>query len=480
MSEGFDLNQGFLLGEWTVLPARGLLLRDGQEERPEPLVFALLLELARRDGDLATKDDLVDALWDGRAIGDTPITRAVYELRKHLGDRERPHRYVETLKRRGYRLLEPVRPLTAGSPTPGPVTAQPPSRRSPSFRRGLTVVTMLAFAAAVVWRNDRLDERECTTIAVAPFTNPSAAPDDAYLSYGFREELVKTLLSVPGLCVVAADSSNAYVEGLPLAERVWLDAVLSGGVQRVGRNLKVTYELVDADGGAVLGSDSLTGPLDELFDLQSRLAASVRTLMLPENDAILMSATRPANFDAYEDYLRGLYAFERRGYADNFALAVTLFEQTIAADPAFGPAYLKLAMAAALAPVYVQADAEVSYGRAMRIVREGIAADASIEAASGAVFGYVAHQRKQWAAAELAYERATSARIVDANAYNWYSRLLASVGRLDAALEQALIAWRMDPDNAVINSRVALTYAWLGETGQALEFFERAERLPWR
>ena len=477
MGEKLDLEKGFRLGDWTVLPARGLLLQEGQEERPEPLVFGLLLELARRDGDVVSKDELVDALWEGRATGDSPITRAVYQLRKHLGDRDRPHRYVETLKRRGYRLLQPVQPLAAGTAPSLSADPERQPRRSSPFLRGLTIVLIAAFAAAIVWRNDQIIERDCTTIAVEPFVKASASAADAYLTYGFRAELVRTLLSVPGLCVVAADSASAYVDDLPLTERVWLDAVLTGGVQRAGDDLKVTYELVDADSGAVLGSDSLMGPVDELFDLQRRLADSVRTLVLPNNDAVLMSSTRPANFDAYEDYLRGLYAFERRGNPGNFALAVSLFESTIAADPAFGPAYLKLAMAAALAPVYVQADEELSYTRAVSLVREGIAADASIESASGAVFGYVAHQRKDWAAAELAFERATSARIVDANAFNWYSRFLASVGRLDGSLEQALTAWRMDPDNAVINSRVALSYAWLGESEQALEFFQRAERL---
>ena len=476
MPDEQELNKGFRLGEWTVLPSRGVLRRDEQEERPEPLVFGLLIELAKRDGDLVTKDELVDALWDGRPIGDTPITRAVYELRKHLDDRERPYRYVETLKRRGYRLMQAVEPLVEEAP-PIEETVAAPRRQSSPFLRGVVILIFLAFAGLIVWYNDGRKIDDCTAIEVEPFESYGSSADQRWLAYGFREELLKTLLTVPELCVVAAQSDADRAMLLPLSDRPRLDAVLSGGVQNVGGSLKVSYELVDADSGDVLATGSETGELSDLFDLQVAIAESVRQDLLPASAAVLMSATRPADFDAYQDYLRGLYAFERRGTDDNFERAIAYFESTIERDPAFGPAYVQLAMAIALAPVYGDAPADVSFERAIAVVEEGIAVDASIEPGAGAVFGYIFHQRKQWAEAELAFERAISARVLNANAFAWYSRMLASVGRLDASLEQAIAAWQLDPDNAVLNSRLALAYAWVGETGRASEFFERSEEL---
>lgn len=475
VSDQIDLSKGFRLGDWAVLPTRGVLRSGDREERPEPLVFEFLIELAKRDGDLVTKEELIDALWDGRPIGDTPITRAVYQLRKHLDDGE--HTYIETLKRRGYRLAKKVEPLAVEGKGVGEAASVKRTRRSSPVLRGLTIVLIVAFTATIVWRNQQRIARDCTSIAVEPFANYSADSAEAYLSYGFREELIKTLHSAPGLCVAMSDPEVARATFLPLTERLWLDAVLTGGVQRMGDTLKINYELVDVGSGDVVASDSVTGKLDELFDLQVDVAESVRDDLLPDAESTLITATRPRDFDAYQDYLRGLYAFERRGYDDNFERARRYFENTIEQDPAFGPAYLQLATAAVLAPVYVSEKAEPSFEKAIAIVRQGVAADDSIESAAGAVFGYIFHQRKEWTEAEIAYVRATTARVVDPNAFSWYSRLLASVGRLDAALEQALIAWRMDPDNAVINSRVALTYAWLGETAQAAEFFERSEQL---
>ena len=101
-----DLFEGFTLGEWQVLPGHGVLRRGDQQERPEPKVFAVLISLACRDGNLVTRDDLVNDVWDGRPTTDEPINRCLSQLRGHLDDRHRPHQYVETLQRRGYRLHE--------------------------------------------------------------------------------------------------------------------------------------------------------------------------------------------------------------------------------------------------------------------------------------------------------------------------------------------------------------------------------------
>jgi DNA-binding winged helix-turn-helix (wHTH) protein len=90
-----ELDKGFRIGEWDVFPARGELRRGEQIEKPEPKVLAVLLSLAMRDGDVVTKDQLVDEVWDGRATADDPIIRCIFQLRGHLNDRERPYRYVK-------------------------------------------------------------------------------------------------------------------------------------------------------------------------------------------------------------------------------------------------------------------------------------------------------------------------------------------------------------------------------------------------
>jgi tetratricopeptide (TPR) repeat protein len=117
------------------------------------------------------------------------------------------------------------------------------------------------------------------------------------------------------------------------------------------------------------------------------------------------------------------------------------------------------------------------HGRALEIVERGIIADGSLAASAGAVEGFVYHKRKEWQEAEAAYRRATTADVVDSNAFNWYSLMLSGVGRLEDSLEQVLIAQKIDPSSTVINARLGMVYTWLGDSEKAAEFFDRASLL---
>ena len=133
-----ELNAGFTFGDWEVLPTRCVLRRGEDEVRPAPKVWDLLMALARRDGDLATKDELIEEVWGGRIFGDEPIQQAVKLLRKDLGD-AKPFTYVETIPKVGYRLMKPIVPHAPAAPEAvSPADAVQPApdlSRVPSVRR---------------------------------------------------------------------------------------------------------------------------------------------------------------------------------------------------------------------------------------------------------------------------------------------------------------------------------------------------------
>ena len=202
-----ELRQGFRLGDWEVLPLRGVLRKDGREEKPEPRVFGVLLALARRDGDLVTRDELVDELWDGRPTSDEPINRCLSQLRRHLGDKSRPHRYVETLTRRGYRLVEPVE-LLEHPDSPEPETAPSPADEAPAARwkpvaAGLVIV-LLAWVVWTLWPPGAF-----SSIGVLPFENTSQDPANNYLVAGFKDELVNTLHNIADFTVKSSRLGHA-------------------------------------------------------------------------------------------------------------------------------------------------------------------------------------------------------------------------------------------------------------------------------
>ena len=467
-----ELRLGFRVGDWEVLPLRGVLRRGGHEEKPEPRVFGVLIALAKRDGDLVTRDELIDELWDGRATSDEPINRCLSQLRGHLGDKSRPHRYVETLTRRGYRLLQPVELLEPSGqdapPTPAANTAAPAARWKPIA--AALFVAVLAWLAWVLW-----PPGDFRSIGVMPFENASQDSANDYLVAGFKDELVNTLHNIPDFTVKSSRVVHTGEEVTSIASSLGVDAVLSGRVHRNGDELQIFYTVEDGRNGDVVATAEIEGPVSEIFQLQEDLARMVRRDLFGQSSQQLISGTRPANFGAYDRYMRGLYAFDKRqGSGNSLEEAIELFQETIRLDKNFGPAYLMLATAYVLLPTYRDAPADEMSRAAIATVEEGVAVDPGIGDASNAIFGFVYHQQMQWLKSEEAYRAATSSEVVDPNAFNWYSRMLASVGRLDDSLAQALLALELDPTSAVINSRVALAYLWLGDTRKAEEFFERA------
>jgi len=465
-----ELRRGFTIGDWEVLPGQGVLRCGDQEERPEPMVFEVLMVLAARDGELVTRDELIDRIWGGRATTDEPINRCLSQLRGHLGDRERPYRYIETLTRRGYRLNQKVRLHEPEAPHAGEVKKAERARNQGRLWMLVGVVVVTVLIAVLGGKGVR-------SVAVLPFDNLSGNEEDIHLVFGFKEELVQTLHVIPDLAVVSGKVAYPGLEVAEIAEILDVDAVLFGSVQREGDVLKISYHIADRRSGLDLSAGNITGKKEGIFGLQERLAQMVRNDLLGESPQQLISASRPASFEAYDRYMRGIYAFERRTLSTNLEDAIELFEDTIRLDPQFGPAFLSLATAYALLPDYRDAPLDATHRQAIDIVERGVAVDDSIRDAASAVFGFVYHKQRKWAEAERAYERAIDGRVVDSNAFNWYARMLAGVGRREDALEQALAAQRIDPSSAVINSLVATLYAWLDNTEQAAEFHERSKKL---
>lgn len=469
-----ELQKGFMLGDWEVLPGRRILRRGRQVEQPEPKVFDVLMVLAARNGETVSRDELNELVWGGRAQGDEPINRCVSLLRRHLGDRRqednRNYHYVQVLTRVGYRLAVPVQ-LSA----PG----EQPAARSWVVRRGMPVKAVLLAAAlvAVGVAVVMLPPVAPRSIAVLPFDNPGGDPAQDYWVIGIRDEMVRTLSGLPELVVKPARISYPDLEVSEIASQFDAEAVLFGTVQRQVNTIKISYNIVDGSTGSIIASNSVAGAFRNLFALQERVASMVRNDLLGESPQELMATSRPANFEAFDRYMLGLYVFDRRAEATNLEQSMELFEETIRLDPRFGPAYLSLAMAYALLPDHRGAPLEASLQQAMEWTEKGMAVDPNIRDAAYTVFGFVYTKQRQWSHAEAAFERAINASVVDSTAYNWYARMLATVGRPRDALAQALAARRLDPSSAVINSLVASLYTILGDTDHAAEAYARLKTL---
>ena len=479
MRTNAELNRGFNLGDWEVLPAQRILRRGDRVERPEPMVFDVLLALARRSGDLVTKDELIEEVWQGRAFSDEVIQQKISQLRSHLDDKK-PYQYIGTLPRKGYQLLKPVE-LQA---LPESEELPPGPSGTSSNRRwtGVAFAVVIGFLL-VMWlsRSDigrpLVDERPAScSLAVLPIENLSGDPTNLYIAEGIKNTLAQRLNELPGCTIKIARTVYDVDDWPDIARELGVASLLHGTVQLQNGVLKINYFIILGRDGSQVASGEVTGALTELFALQERLARAVRTELAP-NDAPELISKRAPDSVAYNSYMRGMYQLQHRFEGRNLEDALDLFRESIRLDDSYGPAYLGLATAYALLPDYRDADLETNHRLAIETIEQGMARDASILDPAGAIYGYVYYQQKRWKEAEENFRRAVSAPVVDWNAFNHYSMMLAATGRFAEARDVALRAEALDPGNGVINSRIAMVYTWLRNTAKAFEYFERANNL---
>ena len=472
----------YLINGWRVFPESGQIERDGQSARLEPKVMGVLLCLIERRGEVVSKDVLVDKVWGGRAVSDIVITRCVSVLRSNLGDNPRSPSCIETLPKRGYRLIAEVSEV----PTP---SGEASEKSTTVFSRRRILLASIAIVGAILALNRFYfsapaapDTVAARSIAVLPFVNMSG-PDQQYLCDGISEQLIFTLSQVPELEIAARTSSfsfrNSEADVRSIGRELSVALIVEGSVRRAGDTVRVTAQLVDSESGYQVWAGSFDGAIEDTFDLQERISQEVAAAVVdnPSRGSYeRVSYSRPKSFAAYDKFLIGRFVLNQRR-EDSLKQAVTLFDESIALDPSFGPSYLGLAYAYALLPSYQPVDARATYDKALGTLDRGIAADNNIASVGAGVRGFVQMKRGNWLAAEKQFQHALESRYVEATSYLWYSQLLATVGRLDDSLALAVRGREIDPLSPVANSRLAIASLWAGDNIGARRYFDIAATL---
>ncbi len=334
--------------------------------------------------------------------------------------------------------------------------------------RWLAVVVVLGFpvALALSWAFDvhpatsapdpppavppPLDDRPERSVAVLPFVNMSADPDNEFFSDGLSEELLNVLTKVPGLYVSARTSSFAFKGAATdvryVAERLGVRTVVEGSVRRAGDRVRITAQVIDAERGFHLWSDSYDRKLQDIFAIQAEIARNIA-------DALEVRLSDPAeralrevlthDVRAYELYLRGRHQFHELTRTALRA-ACELFRRAIAQDPTFAPAYAGLSDALTFLYVWIDHDdalleeAEQAAARALEI--------APNRAESHTATAWVLSLRRRFAEANRHFEQAIARDPSLYEAWYLYGRSRFAEGRLEEAAELMARAHAVCPD----------------------------------
>src|SRR5215472_4316276 len=269
-----------------------MLFRGAQPAALGKRAVAVLHALVERPGILVSKQALIEAAWPGLAVEDSNLSVQIAALRRVLGEEPGGERWIETLPRRGYRFVGPVR-IDRGD------IAAVPEVANSSMAAVAPVLTLPAQPS----------------IAVLPFQNMSDEPEQEYFADGMVEEIITALSRFRSLFVIARNSSFTYkgrsVDIKQVGRRLGVRYVLEGSVRKAASRVRIIGQLIDASTGAHLWGDRFEGGLEEIFDLQDQVTVSVVGAIAPklEEAEIERVKRKPTeSLDAYDYYLRGMAA----------------------------------------------------------------------------------------------------------------------------------------------------------------------------
>ncbi|WP_433989741.1 hypothetical protein SuNHUV7_05460 (plasmid) [Pseudoseohaeicola sp. NH-UV-7] len=306
-------------GDFKIDPERFELSLSGQPVALEPQVLSLVIHLVRHRDRLVTKDEIVAAIWQGRAVSDASISSRIRSARQALGDSGENQAVIRTVHGRGFRFVADVivtRPATVASDVPAPHTPVHPGGRP--------------------------------SIAVLPFKPLGMLPELAILGDAIPHEIIDALSRLRWLAVIARGSSfrfrqdNADMDLVSTA--LTARYVLSGIIENANQNVTVTLELTDTSSREIVWADRLVAPVDEIGDLRARIVAHLVAALetyIPLNEARLAGLRDLESLDAWASYHVGLGHLYRFTAADT-ALAQSCFERAVKADPQFARAHAGL------------------------------------------------------------------------------------------------------------------------------------------
>jgi TolB-like protein/DNA-binding winged helix-turn-helix (wHTH) protein/Flp pilus assembly protein TadD len=506
-------------------------------------VLAYLVEHADR---VVAQDEILEALWPDTYVNPEVLRKYILEIRKALGDRPDNPEFIETVPKRGYRFIAGVTDENEAGSADSSASPAPAERaieqkvasetgaaeqKSSSIRRRmweLAIVAMLTVSAAVgisgyfrLSRNRRngLSVSD-TSIAVLPFADLSPGKDQEYFSDGFAEQLIHDLAEVPGLKVVARSSAFQFKgrnEDLRnVGKKLGVANILEGSVRREGNHVRITAELIKADDGFQLWSQTYDREINDIFAVQDDIALAatdaLQLKLLGGSGQSVPANSRSANPEAYQAYLQAKYFSVRGQSKEELGKALAYTDHAIVSDAKYAPAWAlrssvedlmaevgvtdategcrtardsaerAIALDPALASAYLalaktQIDCDWDWNGAATSVAKA----AALEPGSVEVFrirSYLARESGNLDQAITFYQQAVALDPLRTDSHLGLGYLLYAAGRYDeaqAALQKAL---DLNPQAAFVHLTLDKIFIATGKPQQALVEIEK-EPLEW-
>jgi DNA-binding winged helix-turn-helix (wHTH) protein/Flp pilus assembly protein TadD len=463
-------------GRFRLDPAQRLLLRDGELVPLTPKVFDLLLLLVENSGQLIEKDELMRSIWPNAFVEESSLTKNISLLRKLLNEGPDSGARIETLSKRGYRLMGEIH-LTANEGVE--LIVRRPTRARVVTTEEVEGNALEERAHAAV---PKPTSAEVKSLAILPFRMLGREQSDEYLGLGLADVLITQLGNMGEIVVRPTSAILKYADGptdsIAAGSELGVDAVVEGSIQRAGNLLRVTVQMVGVRDGVALWADKFNTVLTNIFAVQDAISEQVACALssrLTSEKRERLRKRYTQSTDAYQAYLKGRYFWNKRNI-EGFRKAIEYFKAAIESDPTFALAF------AGLSDTYVLLASWGEESPCETLPRARAAAERALEIDEGlceahASLGNVLYGLWDLVGAEIALQRAIELNPNYATAHNRLAQVLVSLKRFDEAIVEMKRALELDPLSAMINTAVGTPYFYARQYDQAIEQYRKVLEL---
>lgn len=444
------------IGPFRLDTEAEMLFRGAEIVSVGKRAVGVLCALVERAGAPVAKEMLMEAGWPGLAVEDSNLTVQISALRRAFGQEPGGEHWIETLPRHGYRFVGPVKARVneadaSNAPQPAGRTA---AQDKPS-------------------------------IAILPFENLSADPEQQYFADGMAEDLITDLSKISGLRVLARNSSFALkgeaVDIKNVAERLGVKHILEGSVRKMGSKIRVNTQLINAVDGSHTWAERYDGNLENIFrfqdDIREQIVSALR-VSLSQTDRLLVERRSTESVRAYDLFLKGRASYFRYTPEDH-AAAKGYFEQAIALDAKFADAYSFLSYWYTAAWNLLYPGFEDGLERALPMAEKAVSLDPG-SAIAHMRLGWTLCFMRQFDQALSCFEKAIALGPDIAEVCSYYGMFLNYIGRPEEGLRMIDTAYRLEPiAPAIWDLQVGYSYWELGRFDDAVVQFRKViDRVP--
>jgi TolB-like protein/DNA-binding winged helix-turn-helix (wHTH) protein/tetratricopeptide (TPR) repeat protein len=492
------------------------LRKQGRRIKLQEQPFQILVLLLDHRGGVVGRDDLKHRLWpaDTFVDFDHSLNTAVMRLREALGDSSENPRFIATIPKRGYRFIAPFEEVIApavenrgrdhaealGVATPAMVASKTPNdsthaaeatsspSRPTNTRRIIQLTAIIAASAALILsltgyyihgvNAGRPKSRPITSLVVLPLENVSGEKDQDYFADGMTDELIAHLAKISSLRVISRTTAMAYRDSRKslseIARELNVDGVVEGTILRSGNRVRITAELIQVSTDHHLWAESYESPVGDILTLQGQVTSAIvneiSVKLTPEDQRRLISSTRPVNPEAYENYLKGLYYWNKRS-DEGLNKAISYYELATQKDPQYALAYAGLADCYGIIGATIFGTMPVSDAapKAKAAALKALELDETLAEAQSSLATVQFNYDWDWPAAASGFTRAIQLNPSYATAYQRYSLYLSAMGRTKESFDQINRARQLDPLSISINFSLGWRYYMARQYDRALE-----------